>query len=101
MRRVQVQGTGSSRRRFLSWVGTGGLATAGLVFGDVPPASATGATACCNLYVCPNVTFTHCRSGSNYTWNCMYTSTTGCSCCEHGGLGSLWDGHSAYYCSHV
>ena len=88
----------ANRRRFLTLVGAGGLATAGVVFGNASAAHAYCSRACCMLYVCPNVTMSHCRSGANYTWTCRYTATRGCSCCEHGGLGSSFHGHSAYYC---
>lgn len=93
-----------NRRRFLGLFGASGLAAAGVVFGGSSPAQAQDGLchrACCSLYTCPNVSMTHCRSGADYTWTCKYTSTTGCSCCEHGGLGSAWDGHSAYSCERV
>lgn len=90
-----------TRRRFLKGLGVGGLATAGIVFGDPSPAEALCYRACCSLYVCPNVTMAHCMSGAHYAWNCKWTSTVGCTCCEHGGLKPYYHGHSAYSCSHV
>lgn len=91
----------SSRRRFLARLGTTGLATSALVFGRTDPAHASCTRACCVLYVCPNTSFSACRSGPDYTWYCQYTSTRGCSCCEGGGLGANWDGTSAYKCDRV
>ena len=91
----------AGRRRFMRWLGVGGLTTSAAIFGDRAAASATCNVACCHLYICPDVTYNFCRSGANYTWSCMYTGTVGCGCCETGGLQPNWTGHSAYQCDHV
>lgn len=96
-----LQVTETPRRRFIARVGAGGLAAATVVFGDPAPAEALCRAACCDLYVCQNVTMSHCQNGRNYSWNCRWTSTVGCTCCEHGGLKPNFDGHSSYSCSHV
>jgi hypothetical protein len=91
-----------SRRRFLSRLGAGGLATSALIFGTAEAAGALCIRKCCQLYVCPNVTYSHCRSGTNYTWSCYYRENEPsytCHCCEHGGLKPNWHGHSAHVCN--
>ncbi len=73
------------RRRFLTGVGAGGLATAGTVFGFATPASALVAYGCCTLCCKASHSLSTCESGAHYVWEC--TESSGflyCNCCEHG-----------------
>jgi hypothetical protein len=77
---------GGSRRGFLAKLGAVGLVTSGAVFARSTPAMAANYQ-CCNLVYPPPspnfISFSSCRSGTNYTWSC--TTSGGflwCQCCE-------------------
>lgn len=71
-----------NRRRFLSTVGAGGLATAAAVFGLAQPAQALVTVGCCRLCRSPSSMSTCRGQRYHYEWVCRATATRGCSCCE-------------------
>ena len=78
-------GSGVRRRRFLSTLGSGGLAAAAAVFARPEAAAAQACSgSCCNLVYCPpNTSFSSCINYSNhYLWACALSSRTTCRCCE-------------------
>lgn len=87
-----------ARRGFLGIVGAGGLASAAAVFGTAAPAQALCKRACCALLKCPNISWRNCTRNADYVWNCKWTTTRGCTCCEKRTNGRQ---RSAYHCSHV
>lgn len=88
----------TGRRRFLSVFGSTALASSAIIFGSRDEAQA-GNYACCYLVYAPS-SYSACRSGRNYTWNCQWTATTGCSCCERMRADGTYYA-SAYSCSRV
>lgn len=83
------------RRKFLTWLGAGGLAAAAGVFGHTGTAQASCGLACCNLIYCPpNESISACMNHpGSYTWICNQDQCQSCYCCED------WAGHSAQSCS--
>lgn len=98
--------TDMPRRGFLRRMGLAGLGTSAVLFGTTTRAAADGAPycekACCVLYRCPNMTYDECRNTDpNYIWNCQWSTTYYCACCETGGLKPDYTGGSAYACQHT
>jgi hypothetical protein len=71
-----------ARRGFLGTLGAGGLTAASAVFGRSAPAYAICRRNCCNLAVCPNVTYSTCSDNADYIWSCTASGGLWCQCCE-------------------
>lgn len=85
----------SGRRRFLGLMGASGLGAAAAVFGPAGEAQALCSKYCCDLAVCPNITYAKCAENDYYTWGCRWSGKVICYCCE-----SNYGGYqrSAYKC---
>lgn len=88
------------RRRFLTGLGSGGLAAAAVVFGKPTSALAAPNTYplnCCNLCFAPSISVATCQGASkHYVWYC--TASGGflhCTCCERGATTSTCSGVNA------
>ena len=85
----------SGRRRFLGLMGASGLGAAASIFGTAGEAQALCSKYCCDLAVCPNITYAKCADTDYYTWGCRWSGKVICYCCE-----SNYGGYqrSAYKC---
>ena len=86
-----------ARRGFLGTLGAGGLTAASTLFGRGQAAYATCGWNCCNLAVCPNISYDSCHTHADYIWYCSVNpgGYLHCDCCE-----STYGGYqrSAAYC---
>ena len=88
-----------ARRRFLSFLGGGGLAAAGALFGQTASAEASSC-GCCNLVCCPaNTSYSSCISVSHYVWYCSVNASLHCNCCEKKNSSGAFYA-SAYTCKY-
>ena len=71
-----------ARRGFLGTLGAGGLTAASALFGRGQAAYAICNTNCCNLAVCPNISYATCSAHAYYIWYCSANAYLHCSCCE-------------------
>jgi hypothetical protein len=85
-----------ARRRFLSGLGSGGLAAAAVVFGK-PTAASAYTLNCCHLCFKPSISVATCQGASkHYVWGC--TADGGflhCTCCERGATTATCSGVNA------